>query len=107
MILAYSYIRFSTAEQAKGDSLRRQIELRENYLAGKNLQLDETLTMRDPGVSAFKGVNADEGALGSFLQAIDEGRVPHGSFLLVESLDRLSRASVDVALQLFLRIIGQ
>ena len=107
MILAYSYIRFSTAEQAKGDSLRRQIELREKYLAGKNLQLDETLTMRDLGVSAFKGANADEGALGSFLQAIDEGRVSHGSFLLVESLDRLSRASVDVALQLFLRIIGQ
>lgn len=36
MIFAYSYIRFSTAEQAKGGSLRRQIELREKYLAEKD-----------------------------------------------------------------------
>ena len=43
MTFAYSYIRFITPEQAKGDSLRRQIELREKYLAGKNLVLDETL----------------------------------------------------------------
>ena len=44
MSLAYSYIRFGTAEQAKGDSLRCQIKLREKYMVGKNIQLDESLT---------------------------------------------------------------
>lgn len=107
MTQAYSYIRFSTAEQAKGDSLRRQTELTDKFVKARGLILNETLTMRDLGVSAFKGANADEGALGLFLQAVDEGRVPTGSYLLVESLDRLSRAEVDVALQLFLRIIGK
>jgi hypothetical protein len=28
---AYSYVRFSTPEQAKGDSLRRQVELAQAY----------------------------------------------------------------------------
>lgn len=55
MARAYSYIRFSTEEQAKGDSLRRQLDLRHEYLKGKDLILDETLTMHDLGVSGFKG----------------------------------------------------
>ena len=105
MTLAYSYIRFSTAEQAKGDSLRRQIELREKYLEGKNLVLDKTLTMNDLGGSAFNGANAETGAFGTFLEAVSNGKVPRGSFLLVESLDRLSRAPVDFALEMFLGII--
>lgn len=106
MPLAYSYIRFSTKEQAKGDSLRRQTDLREAYLKSRlELTLDNSLTLKDLGVSAFKGANADEGTLGTFITAIDEGIVPKGSYLLVESLDRLSRAKVVVALDLFLRII--
>lgn len=67
MTLAYSYIRFSTAEQAKGDSLRRQMERTQEYLSGKDLILDESLTMKDLGVSAFKGV-------GVLIQMLLEGR---------------------------------
>ena len=36
---AYSYIRFSTPEQALGDSLRRQVQLAEEY-ARKHGPLD-------------------------------------------------------------------
>jgi len=32
MTTAYSYKRFSSEKQAKGDSLRRQTELAENYI---------------------------------------------------------------------------
>src|ERR1700758_3473375 len=50
---AYSYIRFSSPEQAKGDSLRRQTEAAEAYAKERGLSLDSSLTFRDLGISAF------------------------------------------------------
>ena len=61
---AYSYSRFSTPEQADGDSLRRQTEAARDYAARHNLALDEELTFHDPGMSAYHGLNAEAGALG-------------------------------------------
>lgn len=104
MPLAYSYVRFSTEKQKLGHSLKRQVDAAEEYAAQHGLVLD-TSTYFDAGVSAFKSKNLVEGKLGKFLQACDDGHIPAGSFLLVESLDRLSRADVDVALELFLSII--
>ncbi len=91
MAKAFSYLRFSTPEQMSGDSFRRQTELAADYARKHDLDLDTALTFRDLGVSAFRGANADSGRLGDFLAAVREGLVPRGSFLLVESLDRLSR----------------
>ena len=105
MALAYSYIRFSTPEQLKGDSLRRQLELSERYVKENNLTLDTSLTLRDLGLSAFHGKNVEKGALGAFLAAVENGSVKPGSFLLVESLDRLSRAQVIDAFELFTSIL--
>lgn len=102
---AYSYVRFSTTDQKKGDSLDRQMEKTLKYIKEHDLELDTTLNLTDAGVSAFKGKNVDEGRLGQFIQAIDYGRVRKGSYLIVESLDRPSRQNVEDALELFLRII--
>lgn len=102
---AYSYIRFSRPEQIKGNSLARQKEMSETYCEENNLELDTSLSLYDLGVSAFKGKNAEQGALGAFLKAIDKGKVESGSYLLVESLDRLSRQKVVTALTLFLNIL--
>ena len=88
---AYSYIRFSSPEQAKGDSLRRQMELAEQYAEAHGLELDTELTFRDLGVSAYRGLNVETGELRAFLKAVEEGIVAPGSVLLVESLDRISR----------------
>lgn len=88
---AYSYLRFSTPEQIKGDSLRRQTAAAEDYCRAHGLELDTELNLRDLGVSAFRGDNVTQGALGAFLQAVRQGIVPKGSYLLVESLDRVSR----------------
>jgi DNA invertase Pin-like site-specific DNA recombinase len=103
--IAYSYIRFSTPEQIKGDSLRRQKEASEIYAKEHNLRLDSSLRMEDLGVSAFKGKNYTHGALKEFMTAIEQKKVPIGSFLLVESLDRLSRADVLEAFEQFSTII--
>jgi DNA invertase Pin-like site-specific DNA recombinase len=104
---AYSYIRFSTPEQQKGDSNRRQTELSQKYAEAHGLTLDENLTYRDLGVSAFDKSNIRNGELGAFLRAIDSGAVEPGSYLLVESLDRLSRAKVTDALEVFMSIINR
>ncbi len=105
MRVAYSYIRFSTTEQKTGDSLRRQIELSERYAAEHDLILDTSFHLQDLGLSAFDRSNIDRGALGAFLEAVKQGRIPVGSYLLVESLDRLSRDRVLSALEIFISIL--
>lgn len=87
----YSYARFSTPEQAKGDSFRRQTEAAGRWAAQKALQLDHSLSIRDEGVSAYRGANALDGGLSRFLDACRRGLIERGSYLLVESLDRISR----------------
>lgn len=105
-IKAYSYIRFSTEEQAKGSSLTRQAALSEKYADENNLDLDTTLNMKDLGISAYRGDNITHGALGSFIEAINTNKVEKGSYLLVESLDRLSRKKVVDALAQFINILN-
>lgn len=102
---AYSYIRFSTPEQQRGDSYRRQATMAKEYAEEHDLELDEALKFDDEGVSAFRGANAERGALRLFLDAVHAGVVERGSYLLVESLDRISRAQVRRAYKVFESII--
>lgn len=103
---AYSYIRFSTPEQLKGDSLRRQLELSQRYADEHGLVINTSLSLRDLGLSAFDRSNIKRGALGVFLDAVRKGRVTPRSVLLVESLDRLSRSDVTDALSIFIELIN-
>ncbi len=100
---AYSYIRMSTERQLSGDSLRRQLQDTRDYAAKNNLDLDESL--RDIGVSAYTGENVENGALGRFLQLVKSNQIAQGSYLIIESLDRLSRKNVLEALPPFLAIL--
>ena len=108
MPLAYSYLRFSSPQQATGDSVRRQIQNRENWLAAHpGINLDTTLVMTDAGRSAFKRKEWDTYALARFVECIKSGRVEPGSYLLVENLDRVSRESAGEATELFLSIVNK
>jgi DNA invertase Pin-like site-specific DNA recombinase len=102
---AYSYLRFSTPEQAKGDSLRRQMALADEYAKRNGLQLDTELNLRDLGISAYRGDNAAVGALGAFLKAVRDDLVPKGSVLLVEALDRISRQTARKAVRILEDIV--
>ena len=104
--VAYSYLRFSTPEQSRGDSRRRQTAMAESYATRHGLQLDTALNFRDLGMSAFRSKNARQGGLRDFLLAVEYSLVPPESILLIESLDRLSRAEVLEAQALFLQIIN-
>jgi DNA invertase Pin-like site-specific DNA recombinase len=106
--LAYSYIRFSTPEQAKGDSIRRQTEAAKAWCARHGARLDISLTFRDLGKSAFLGdhrKNPDRYALAAFLKLVHDRRIPRGSYLVIESLDRLTREHVRAGLMLLLGLI--
>lgn len=97
----YSYIRFSSPEQKKGDSLRRQNEYAEKWAQKNGFELDDTLRMQDEGLSAFRGAHITRGALGQYLDLVEKGKVQKGSVLIVEALDRLSRENIWAAVDLF------
>jgi len=105
---AYSYIRFSTRDQARGDSIRRQRKAALTWCEKNGGRLDESLTFRDLGKSAYLGEhrkNPDRFALASFLKLVQDGRIARGSYLIVEALDRLTREHVRAALMLLLGLI--
>ena len=102
---AYSYVRFSTPSQDAGVSRQRQMDKAAKYALDHDLTLDTELNMTDLGVSAFRGKNARTGALGGFLEAVDKGYVPKGSYLLIENIDRLSRDDILEAQTLFQQLI--
>jgi DNA invertase Pin-like site-specific DNA recombinase len=103
---AYSYLRMSTDIQLKGHSKQRQLEGSKRYAKTHGLELADEAQLEDVGISAFKGANVKDGALGQFLDAVKSGKVPKGSYLLVESLDRLSRQEILPSLTLLLTIIA-
>ena len=108
MPTAYSYLRFSSPEQAKGDSIRRQTQARDSWLAlHPDVKLDTALKMTDAGRSAYNRTNPETYAMAQFVELVKAGRVKAGSYLLVENLDRLSREEAGEAVELFLSIVNR
>lgn len=103
MAKLYSYIRWSSAKQTAGTSLTRQTQAARLYASQNGLEYTEIL---DAGVSAFKGKNSTQGALGAFIQAVKDGVIPKDSWLYVENLDRLTRQDMLTALNLFTSLLG-
>ena len=85
--------------------MERQTESARRWCHEKGYVLDESLALADLGVSAYSGDNVSRGALSGFLTAAESGRIPKGSILLVESLDRLSRAAIPEAVGLLTSIV--
>jgi len=95
----YSYVRFSSAKQRDGNSLERQQDTAARVAERYDLELDST-AYQDLGMSAFKGKNAYKGKLSEFIAQIGK-KVPKGSWLVVENLDRISREDAWSALDIF------
>ena len=57
MATAYSYMRFSTPDQRKGDSIRRQTAFLDSFVERNGLRLDSSLRFVDAGVSGHKGLH--------------------------------------------------
>jgi DNA invertase Pin-like site-specific DNA recombinase len=102
--VAISFLRYSDpSRQRKNDSYRRQMEMTADWCQRNKLTLDKTLHHAG---SAFRGRHRDDSAaLGEFLQDAQAGRFPHGSYLVIENLDRLSREEVRPAFALWSQIL--
>lgn len=110
MPIAYSYKRFSSDAQEGNDSIRRQTAAATKFIEDHpelELVLDTTLSLTDAGVSAYKGKNLKQGALGVFMDAVRDDLIKPGSWLLLESLDRFTRQSVNIAANELLSLINR
>ena len=105
-MVAYSYIRWSSSIQTKGDSLSRQISKTREFCNSNGWILDESL-QPDKGVSAFRGKNITEGPLAQFLEKIENNHIDTPCVLVVEAIDRLTRAHWTEAEKIWRKIIDE
>jgi DNA invertase Pin-like site-specific DNA recombinase len=101
----FSYERVSSQKQIQGRGLERQSGGAEEWCRERGLQLDTSLDLTDPGLSAYHGEHLKQGALGRFLALAQAGELGPEPILLVEAVDRLSRLELldgvqDIVFQL-------
>jgi len=89
---AYAYIRFSRAIQATGDSENRQLTALELFETSTGTKIVEVVY--DKGKSAFRGDNARSGNFKEMLDRMGSGAIRAGDYLVVESIDRITRQRV-------------
>lgn len=89
---AFLYARFSSLEQGRGTSLKRQFENARQYADRRGWLLDPEREISDQGRSAFHGANRSEGgALWRFERQVEKGLYRNGAVFVVEHFDRISR----------------
>ena len=98
--IAFSYLRFSTAKQLEGDSENRQIQEADAWAEKNGIEIVKR--MGDLGLSAWSGKHVSKGELGAFLKMCrtkDFRKIcqVRDVYLIVESLDRLSREKIMTA----------
>src|ERR1043166_8869758 len=104
---AFSYTRITTGgKQARGDGLRRQDDFAVQMCKEEGWTLDDTLQYTDTASGFHRHNLKPTAALSRFLKDVEQRRVLPGSVLIVENLDRLSRAEINKAYDLFRGILN-
>lgn len=108
-IPAYVYARFSSMEQGKGTSLKRQLESARDFIKQHSdwdypftdPQAQQERDFTDQGKSAYAGVHREAGgALYELERKATAGHFRNGAALVVENLDRLTRQGWEEALKI-------
>ena len=102
MTIAILYSRFSSKKQVHGDSIRRQSAKAEEYCSRHGLVLSD-LNFADLGISGWQSKKRE--GLESLIESIESGKVPKGSFILVEAADRLTRQGYRHVIDLVGRLV--
>jgi DNA invertase Pin-like site-specific DNA recombinase len=97
---AYSYIRFSSPQQADSNSIERQTKITAMWCERNGIELNKS-TFADLGKSGHKRDDLDNYALGEFIRLVETKKIAAGSYLVVENLDRISREKPIVAVNRF------
>lgn len=91
---AIIYRRFSSQEQGKGSTLKRQTELCEAYCKRKGWTVIDTVT--DSGVSAWSGANIQTGNLAKLTKRLSAKGAD--TVIVVEQLDRITRQPPNIVI---------
>jgi DNA invertase Pin-like site-specific DNA recombinase len=102
---AVSYIRFSSRKQRFGRSVERQLKQTIEFCTKYDLALDLDSSIRDLGLSSFRGENTDTGNLSAFITGVKTGKIETPVVLVVESLDRISRNEIVEATNLLTELL--
>lgn len=93
MVSAIAYVRYSTAIQSEGDSVDRQTTPLGAFEEKFNVKIRKIFM--DEGVSSYKGDNIKKGKFKEILDEIEDGFVRPGDYLVIESIDRISRQALS------------
>jgi DNA invertase Pin-like site-specific DNA recombinase len=104
MPTAFSYVRFSSARQARGSSLERQQAMVAHWLASHPDYTLSLTSFEDLGRSGWKGEHLENG-FGKLLAAVEMGVIQPGDVVLVEAIDRTGRLEPLEMLPLLGRIV--
>ncbi|OHZ03013.1 recombinase family protein [Salinicola sp. MIT1003] len=97
---AFAYVRYSTARQSTGDSYERQQSPLARFEDEYGVKIKETFV--DSGVSSFRGDNIKKGQFRNLLDKIDNEEIVANDFIVIESIDRVSRQELNkTATQLY------
>ena len=105
--IIYPYVRFSSEQQSGGSSYKRQLSDILKYAEDNGFTVNDSLELRDLGLSAYKADHIKKGSLGDFFDAIEAGVIETdgSAYLCVEQFDRLSRQSLDDASDVLRKIL--
>jgi DNA invertase Pin-like site-specific DNA recombinase len=90
-----SYTRFSSPEQAKGDSESRQQKMFRDFCQRHDLTPLRQV-FADRGKSGYKDEHRRHGKLGQLIAMAKDGRFDPGTVIVIEAWDRLGRLRPDV-----------
>ncbi|WP_404376210.1 recombinase family protein [Vreelandella aquamarina] len=93
MTIAVAYVRYSTAVQSEGDSVDRQTTPLEAFEKKFGVKVRDIYI--DEGVSSYKGENIKKGKFKEILDEIDNQVISSGDYLVIESIDRVSRQALS------------
>jgi DNA invertase Pin-like site-specific DNA recombinase len=96
---AISYIRFSSSIQKRGTSLKRQTDMINAWLVNNQDVSLSKLEYKDLGRSGYHGTHLKH-QFGDLLDAIEDGLISSGDYILVEAIDRIGRLPTLSALNI-------
>ncbi|EOX4783046.1 recombinase family protein [Vibrio alginolyticus] len=108
------YQRVSKQIQAEeGQGIQRQEQACEHWISDYNKRLlsegksaySKGLIYEDRGKSAYTAANFKRDELGALINDIENGKIEKGDLIVIELIDRFSRANVDFVRSQFQRII--
>jgi DNA invertase Pin-like site-specific DNA recombinase len=105
---AYSFARVSSPQQTDGEGLERQMRRSREWSQQYGVPIDQELSTTASGSKGYHIRRGNKlGALGAFLEAVEQRLLKPHPVMLVESFSRLGRLEILDAVDVFQQIINR